>query len=184
VVFREPVEVNSENSGDSELKNEVVTELSSRWSVIFPRPLGSMEFDRLLDWSKHENPAIRYFSGTAVYRQSFNWPRTSPRLWLELGGVANIAQVRVNNVDCGFAWTPPYRVEITQAIRPGKNELEISVVNTWANRLIGDARLPRAERTTWMTAPYPIADATLLPSGLLGPVNIVEQAYSQPQQRN
>jgi hypothetical protein len=105
-----------------------------------------------------------------------------PHIWLDLGEVHNLAHVKVNGIDCGTAWTPPYRVEITDALRRGKNELEISITNTWANRLIGDAKLPEAERTTWMTAPYPPADAQLLPAGLLGPVTISKQVTSEQNQ--
>jgi hypothetical protein len=41
------------------------------------------------------------------------------------GPVGEVAQVRVNDIDCGLAWAPPYRVEITDALRSGTNEIEI-----------------------------------------------------------
>ena len=81
---------------------------------------------------------------------------------------ANIASVQVNDIACGFAWTPPYRVEITKALKEGSNNLSIAVTNTWANRLIGDAELPPESRITWTTAPPMPADAKLLPAGLWG----------------
>jgi hypothetical protein len=70
------------------------------------------------------------------------------------GSVANMAQVYVNGIDCGVAWTYPYRVNITRAIKPGTNKLSIEVTNTWANRLIGDHAKPEKDRITWTNAPY------------------------------
>jgi hypothetical protein len=173
VVFRDAVEVTGEKSGVNWLETEDLAELMGPWSVRFPQPIGSVEFEQLTGWSKHKIANIQHFSGTAVYHREFEWDGSQERVWLDLGEVANVAEVRVNKTACGFAWTPPYRVEITEALRPGKNELEIEVTNTWANRLIGDAELPKDKRQTWTTAPYPSADTKLLPAGLLGPVKLV-----------
>lgn len=53
-----------------------------------------------------------------------------------------MARVRLNGRDCGIAWKPPYRVDISGAARSGETQLEVSVVNLWINRLIGDEQLP------------------------------------------
>jgi hypothetical protein len=162
--------------------------LDASWNIHFDTasggPSASVVFTALQDWSKNSNPGIRYYSGTAVYTQTFEWagaPTASAakgaaartaRVWLDLGRVADLAQVSVNGVDCGVAWTAPYRVEITKAVHPGENQLRIEVTNTWANRLIGDHGLPPAQRITWTTAPYRL-DGKLLEAGLLGPVTMV-----------
>jgi len=87
-----------------------------------------------------------------------------------------IAKVRVNGVDMGGAWTPPYRVDITNALKPGENKLEVKVVNTWMNRLIGDDKIPPAQRkATALFGPDP--KAGLEPSGLLGPVKVDVMRY-------
>jgi hypothetical protein len=156
--------------------------LQGPWTVHFDPMLGGPSadviFDSLQDWSKNRDSSICYYSGTAVYRKSFDatvslaqWKGSRGRVWLDLGEVANIARVRVNGVDCGVAWTAPYRVDITAAIRPGANDLQIEVTNTWANRLTGDHSLPEGKRITWTTAPYH-PDGKLLRAGLLGPVKI------------
>ena len=59
------------------------------------------------------------------------------------GPVGEVAQVRVNGIDCGLAWAPPYRVEISDALRSGANEIEIIVYNTAANALAADEHITR-----------------------------------------
>jgi hypothetical protein len=78
----------------------------------------------------------------------------------------------VNGVDLGTAWKKPFRIDITAALRPGRNAVEIDVANLWVNRLIGDAQ-PGAVRQTQTDGPTYTADARLRPSGLLGPVRIL-----------
>jgi len=88
-----------------------------------------------------------------------------------LGVAKAIAKVTVNGVEMGGAWTPPYQVDITKALKPGINKLEVKVVNTWSNRLIGDGRMPPGERkTSVLFGPDP--KGGLESSGLLGPVKI------------
>jgi len=164
--------------------------LGGTWQVQFDSkmrgPAQPVAFANLTDWSQHSDAAIRHYSGTATYTQTFRWqpPKQlkqpkgkptgapSPRVYLDLGTVANLAEVRVNGQPCGIAWTPPYRLDITQALKKGDNRVEINVTNTWANRLIGDQALPADQRPTWTPAPAPAAGKPLLPAGLLGPVTI------------
>lgn len=138
------------------------------WAVQFDTLL---QFPALTDWAQHADSSIRYYSGTAVYTRTFQWQGTK-RAWLNLGKVANIATVKVNGMDCGTVWTPPFRVDITKALRPGPNELKIEVTNTWMNRLIGDHRLPEQQRSTYTTAPWRLEGKEPAESGLLGPVEI------------
>jgi hypothetical protein len=131
------------------------------------------------DWTASEEDTIKYFSGMATYETSFDWTGDAAekkRTWLDLGRVANVAEVTLNGKACGIAWLPPYRVEITSALKAGKNELRIAVANTWHNRLVGDARLPDDERTTWTSAPTPPRNAKLLEAGLLGPVQLLRSS--------
>lgn len=150
--------------------------LSDNWSVQFDTayggPLRPVSFFTLKDWALHEDSTIRYYSGTATYQQTFQWQDTKKQVWLNLGKVANVATVKVNGTDCGTAWTPPFRVNITKALQPGVNELKIEVSNTWMNRLIGDHRLPENQRRTFTTAPWRLEGKAPAVSGLLGPVKI------------
>jgi hypothetical protein len=97
-------------------------------------------------------------------------------VFLDLGDVANLAEVTVNGTPCGVAWTPPYRVEITEALRSGDNRLRVEVTNTWATRLIGDASLPEGDRVAWTTASTTLVEGRpLRVAGLLGPVTVVAE---------
>ncbi|GAB3917599.1 glycosyl hydrolase [Mucilaginibacter boryungensis] len=152
--------------------------LKQSWQVQFdPKwggPAQPVSFDKLYDWSARNEEGIRYYSGTAVYTQSFKNTATGREVWLDLGKVADMAEVYVNGVNCGVAWTYPYRVNISKALKEGVNQLKIEVTNTWANRLRGDHGKPEKEQLTWTNAPYRIETKSLLPAGLLGPVSLIQ----------
>jgi len=131
--------------------SQIVAELSGSWEVAFDPKWGGPErvtFDTLQDWSKRPEDGIRFYSGTAVYRKSFDAPKVprGQRMYLDLGTVKNLARVRLNGHDLGVVWCAPWRVEITGAVKPTGNQLEIDVANLWPNRLIGDQSLPAAKR--------------------------------------
>ncbi len=177
VMLGQPAAGAGERTGPNWLEPRTVQTLDGPWQVAFAPGAGGPKdpvvFDRLEDWSLRSEPGVRFYSGTAEYTRTFDWPPgpdPAGRVWLDLGRVADVAEVTMNGRPCGIAWTAPWRVEITAALHPGRNELRIAVTNTWANRLIGDHALPEAQRVTWTTAPYRLDGKPLLPSGLLGPV--------------
>jgi hypothetical protein len=92
---------------------------------------------------------------------------------MKFDSIFNIATVKINGINCGTIWTAPYELDITKAIKPGENKIEIEVTNTWHNRLIGDALLLPEKRTTWTTAPFRLKDKPLLPAGLIGNVTLI-----------
>ena len=148
------------------------------WTVDFAASAGntafSRSFDELSDWTESADDAVRYYSGSAVYRNTFTLEALKGRRFLlDLGDVMVLAGVRVNGKDAGGVWTFPYRLDITGLAKEGENTLEITVYNNWRNRLIADEKLPEGERKTWTNnQPYEAGDA-LQSSGLLGPVNII-----------
>jgi hypothetical protein len=157
--------------------------LDGAWDVAFDPKWGgpsNVRFEELTDWTKRPEDGIKFYSGTAVYRKTFTLPTApdqSQRLILELGEVREVATVRLNGRDLGVVWTKPARVDITRAAKAGTNELEVSVVNLWPNRLIGDAALPPEKRFTETNMRKFVSKSPLLPSGLLGPVQmLVEKA--------
>jgi len=180
-------------------------EITGPWQVAFDPKWGApanVTFEKLVDWSKHADDGIRYYSGAATYLCKFNLarprlPDSNSKIYLDLGQVAVIAEVILNGQNLGIVWNPPYRVELTPALNLAGNTLEVKVVNLWVNRLIGDEHLPedsdrnpKGRLKAWprwveegKTSPtgrftfasYPVwtKASPLVPSGLLGPVRLL-----------
>jgi hypothetical protein len=128
----------------------------------------------------NSDKGVKYFSGTGVYTKTIQvpsgWLIPGAKLWLDLGNVKNIAEVSVNGKPLGVVWKPPFRVDATAALKAGANDLEIRVINLWVNRLIGDQQPDVAKKYTYTAQQFYQADSPLLPSGLLGPVQVVRSA--------
>ncbi len=179
VVFRKPISRSGAGRAASNYPRITPRSVvSGPWEVSFDPKWGGPEiiaFESLIDWTKRPEPGIRYYSGTALYRKNFNlasMPPAGEKLLLNLGEVREIASVKLNGVDLGVVWTKPARVDISRAVRTGENRLEITVVNLWPNRLIGDEGLPLEKRLTETNMHKFGAATPLFPSGLLGPVMI------------
>lgn len=133
-------------TGEMEVALPSPSPLEGHWRVEFDRKWGGpgeILFERLDDWSKRGEPGIRYYSGMARYRKRFNLQQGmghDVRIYLDLGRVADLAEVSLNGVELGVVWHPPYRLDVTEHLGT-ENELEVRVVNRWVNRLIGDAHL-------------------------------------------
>ncbi len=155
---------------------KTVQDLSKDWKVQFDPAYGGPKkpvlFKNLTDWTKSADSAIRYYSGTAVYTKTFSYDGDTKNTWIDLGAFSCLAEVKVNGISCGTLWTAPFRLNISKAIKRGKNKISIEVVNTWANRLIGDSKIPEDKRITKTTAPFRLEGKSLNPAGLFGPVLI------------
>jgi len=176
-------------------------DLSANWVVRFPPNWGAPEqvaLDVLASLSEHPDPGVRYFSGVATYTKTFDAPEALPganrRIYLDLGNVQVMAQVRLNGEDLGILWKPPFRLDVTDRLKPSGNLLEVSVANLWINRMIGDEQRPEDSdrhpegtlkawpqwlgedqpsptgRFTFTTWRLWKKDAPLRESGLIGPV--------------
>jgi hypothetical protein len=179
VIFREPIglRVNGTASRNFPVYGGS-QELGGPWAVTFDPKWGgpaNAEFGELVSWTKRPENGIKYYSGTATYRKVFDLPEafqgSQSGVALDLGDVKYVAQARLNGRDLGVLWTRPFRVEITDIVKPTGNVLEIDVVNLWVNRLIGDAALPAEKRYTRTNITYE-KEAPLMESGLLGPVRL------------
>jgi hypothetical protein len=184
------------------------------WQVQFDPAWGGPEkpvtFDKLVDWTCRPEPGVRFYSGTAIYRKSFDAPAATGLL-LDLGVVKHTARVRMNGRDLGVVWTAPWHVRIPAGLlRTQGNQLEIEVANVWANRLIGDEHeppdcewipgerglggslkefpdwflnkqpRPSKSRYCFTTWNYFTKDSPLIPSGLLGPVRLLGRDMPHP----
>lgn len=146
------------------------------WTLAFPEGWeapASVALDELKSWTELDSPAARAFSGSATYTCEFEVPQLSPDDFaeLDLGRVAVIAVVTLNDQRLATLWAPPFRVDLSRALKSGRNRLKVEVTNTWRNRLAYDAGLPAAQRKTWTIA-APGKSEPLQPAGLLGPVQL------------
>ncbi len=159
-------------------KSETVV-IAGPWTVRFTPGWGapaSVNFAGLQSWTENTDPGIRYYSGTATYAARFTVSAgqlaNGRTLTLDLGDVREIARVRLNGKDLGIVWQKPFQVSITGTAKAGVNDFEVDVTNFWPNRLIGDQRLPPEKRYTHTNIRKFHADSPLMPSGLLGPVEV------------
>ena len=190
VVFRKPIARDAIGTTKSNFpKLSSVQNLAGPWTVHFdPRWGGpaSVEFPELVSWTKRPEEGIKFYSGKATYRKRFDLDaktaaavRDGTRLFLDLGGLKHVAEVRLNGRKLGTLWTAPWRVEITAAVRPSGNVLEIDVVNLWVNRVVGDLNLPKEKRITQTHDVFRFGmvrpTTPLLDSGLFGPVTLRQE---------
>jgi hypothetical protein len=160
-------------------------EIAGSWEVKFPPNLGappSRTFEKLVSWTSVPDEGIKYFSGTATYLKEFEVPASmladGCRLELDLGQLRNVADATLNGTRLGIRWKPPFTYDVTGIVRSGKNQLAIKISNLWANRLAGDALLPREKRITRITQKVPLGGA--LESGLFGPVQLRAEPPAVP----
>ena len=201
VVFRKPVDEAARRSGirpPADAGKRV--ELDGPWQVAFQAGRGAPDrvvLEKLISWTEHPDFGVRHFSGTATYRKAFQaaGAGAGERGVLDLGEFADVCTVRLNGVEVGVLWKPPYRIDVSAHLRDGENHLELDVTNRWPNRLIGDAQLPEdavwkgprlMEMPAWVKEGRPsptgriafatwklwAADDPLQPSGLFGPVSV------------
>lgn len=132
-----------------ELKPAAAIPVTGTWSVDLAPAVGSpskIELPALKSLSESTDPAAKYFSGTATYRMTLNVDAallgTGRRVELDLGDVRDLVTVTVNGERLGVLWHPPFVRDVTSALKPGANALELAVANTWHNRLVGDEQFP------------------------------------------
>jgi hypothetical protein len=178
VVFRKPAAMPS-RAIQPEIETRADT-VKGAWDIAFQPNRGApakITLDTLAPWSDNADKGVKYFSGTATYSKTIDAPatffKTGARLYLDLGDVKNLADITLNGKPLGIVWKPPFRVDVTSALKPGANSVEIKIVNLWVNRLIGDQQPDATVKYTYTTQPFYQANSPLLPSGLLGPVRLV-----------
>ena len=178
VVFRKPPAKKAAVQQNFPQAQTLVT-LSSPWNVSFDPKWGgpaNITFPTLTDWSQNPDEGIKYYSGKAVYRTSFDatTPTAPGNYSLSLGSVKNLASVRINGRDLGSVWCAPWSVNIPAGLlKPTGNQLEVTVANLWVNRLIGDNDKPADKRFTSTTVGNVLSEKDIQPSGLLGPVRLM-----------
>jgi hypothetical protein len=183
----------------------LVADWTQDWKVSFAGRDQAAPLERtmheLSSWM--EDPALRFFSGVAVYTKTVTLSAsdltdakslvldfgkgtaTAPtpdvrsngtRALLE-GPIREAAVVSINGRRIGSVWKPPYRLDVTGALRPGENRIEIRVANTATNILAGQ---PPADYSQ-LNAKYGVRftmqnmdHIVPLPSGILGGIRLLE----------
>jgi len=154
-------------SQNADIHEEYVVN-AKNWNIHFEDTGIDIVTDSLFDWSRHDDDKIKYYSGRAVYTTTFNYRHAvGDDTRMTLAGLHDVAHVWINDIDCGIAWTAPYEVDITKALRRGGNNLRIEVVNTWANALKGADEGKSPFNGIWTNAKYRRGEDSLLPAGLL-----------------
>jgi hypothetical protein len=179
IVFSKPIASSAKGTTLSNYpKITTKSILTGKWDLHFDPRWGGpakLTIDSLIDWTKFKQFDIQHYSGTAIYYKNFHLDAGTSKkrkLLLDLGEVHEIASVKVNGIDIGVVWTKPAQIDITRAVHAGENKLEITVVNLWPNRLIGDEGLPAEKRFTITNMHKFTKDTPLFPSGLIGPVKL------------
>lgn len=186
VVFKKPLAPNVKESAENNFpKLAELQKLNGPWNITFDPAWGGpakTTFTKLTSWTQAQEDGIKYYSGTATYHKVFDLDKhtdgKNERLFLDLGNVRNVAEVRLNGKKLGVIWCAPWQVEITGAVKLSGNMLEVDVINLWANRVIGDLNQPKEKRFTKTHDAFRFdmlrGSTPLLESGLLGPVKIYE----------
>jgi hypothetical protein len=165
------------NADDNYPTMEDVAVPSNTWKVNFTTNYGfkkSITMNGLKDWTSFSDNDIKYLSGHGLYTSTFDL-KTVPagkKVVVDLGMVNNICKVKVNGKYVGGVWTPPYTVDITSAVKAGKNVIEVDVANNFCNRVIGDKVDPSHAKLTISHNSY-TAQTQPQASGLQGPVKIL-----------
>ncbi len=173
------------------------------WNVTFE---GASELDAkkvsLYDWSASDNEDMKYYSGVAHYTNTFKMSEVkADRMYvIDLGQVGEIAVVNINGKKVANLWRAPYRVDVSKYLKKGANTIEVEVVSTLFNKIVGEDKRYETDvkynagnvisaMPEWLEAPekrkskrellitYKYnqwATRPLQASGLIGPVTISE----------
>jgi hypothetical protein len=136
-----------------------------------------LALSQLQSWN--DLPEGKDYSGWAVYETDFELTSLGEQIeWaVDLGTVHETAEVVLNGIDLGSAWTGSRILRCGNALKSGANHLKVEVGNLWIHRV---QSLPKPDRKAlaetfgirWGTYGE-IKPETIPPSGLLGPVQLV-----------
>lgn len=182
VVFREKGEPTANTVEANYPAPTRVQEVKGIWNITFesafktPRP---MQMEVLQDLATVDNDSVKYFSGTATYTTSAKLEKADngDRMFIRFDKVGAMGKVYINGKYAGGVWTTPYRLDVTDYVKNGTNEIKVEVVNTWVNRIVGDLNAPESERQVYCFNNPHRADSPLPASGLMGSVVVETIKY-------
>ena len=178
----------------------LIADLSKSWRVSFGGATLEKTMPQLVSWTQDEK--TRYYSGVATYSKAFDLPASTPhdvnlilsfgkgapvplpagetneahtRAWFD-PPIGEAAVVYVNGKRAGSVWHPPYELDVTALLKPGRNRIDVHVANTAINEMAGQS-LPDY-RLLWdrygrRFVPQDMDHLKPVPSGLLGKVELL-----------
>lgn len=160
---------------------EKITAIEGEWKVFFDPKWGGpgeVIFTNLSDWAKNADDRIRFYSGTAVYRKTIQMdqPISGDQVLLRFPNLGSIARVFINGKEVSTVWCSPWEADVTSFISKGENTLEIQAVNSLTNRMVGDASLPQAKRSTYSFPEIVSPKTSLVPSGIMDKILLIHRS--------
>lgn len=165
----------SEINQNVETVNTDTFKIENKYNINLTRNKIQFKNSELFDLSSHSKDSVKYYSGEIEYKSQFNFDKLnkSKRIYIDLGKLSNLATVKLNGVECGTVWTSPYVIEISQAVRKGKNLLEITVSTNWINAILGSDLGKAPFAGIFTNGKYRKESTSPESSGLLGPIKII-----------
>lgn len=162
-------------------ENEIISPIEGSWNVLFDPKWGGpgdIVFSELTDWTKNTDFRIKYYSGPAIYRKTIKsvQAKAGEQILLRFNNLSFMGKVWLNGQEVTTVWCSPWEADITAYIRPGENKLEIEVINSLMNRMIGDASLSESKRFTYAYPEIVKPSDNLVPSGIMDGISIVQRA--------
>ncbi len=167
--------------------------LDRGWSISFPQSEpkieGTFETDTLTQWCALPVPAASVNFGTGRYRTEFTLdnPAEADDWLLDLGDVRESADVRINGIPAGKAWSVPFTLRVGHLLRKGNNTIEIDVTNIQANRIADferrgvNWRIFKDANIASVTnaKKFSFADWPVIPAGLCSEVRLIPLKLSK-----
>ncbi|RKP58268.1 hypothetical protein D7Z26_01875 [Cohnella endophytica] len=130
-------------------------DITDSWTLRIPEANFERKLEKLQTWEQFAD--VKYYCGSAFYDKKVTISAIHPgeSVWLNLEGVHEVAEVFVNGSSAGVLWKAPRRLDLTDWLTEGENELSIKVVNLWINHMLSpDLHEPQPESPVSNNWPY------------------------------
>lgn len=132
---------NAEVQAHAYLKDNMDTAIALRgWTLCFPVAApdaieGTWQMEKPQSWTELDSPALKTTMATGRYTTTVKLGKIKEHYILDLGDVRETAHVIINGQDAGTLFAVPYRMDVTQYLKKGKNTITVDVANLPANRI-------------------------------------------------
>jgi Glycosyl hydrolases family 2, sugar binding domain. len=124
--------------------------------------------DSLFDWRGHD--ILKYTADTGIYSTEFEYNKNiGSTYFIDLGKVYHTAEIYLNEKKVGICLWLPFRLDISDFLKNGRNSIRIVVTPAERNRYLGEMVQENPKYTQ-----YKGQENTIMPAGLVGPVVIQE----------